>query len=325
MQGSRASRSTNELDAFVRRVTESHLVAAADPRQSQTLAMIDRLLSEQMRALLHVPAFQSLEAAWRAVSFLVRRVETASQLKLYLIDISKGELAADLRASQELHSSGVYQLLVGKSVGTPGAEPWTLIVGNYEFGPESEDAELLGRLAKVAKGAGAPLLAAASSRLVGCVSLAETPHPREWTLPANAEGAAAWAGLRALLEVAWIGLALPRFLLRLPYGKRTDPIESFDFEEMAQPPAHEDYLWGNAAFACAVLLAQSFSEDGWTMRPGTHTQIDGLPLHVYEQDGESELKPCAEVLLTEEAAERILDAANYAAGVVQRAGRGASS
>lgn len=102
-------------------------------------------------------------------------------------------------------------------------------------------------------------------------------------------------------------MALPRFLLRLPYGKKTDPIESFDFEEMPEAPAHEDYLWGNPAFAWAVLLAQSFREYGWEMRPGLHAQIDGLPLHVYEHDGESELKPCAEALLTEEAAAHVLD------------------
>ncbi len=108
-------------------------------------------------------------------------------------------------------------------------------------------------------------------------------------------------------EASAIGLALPRFLLRLPYGKKTDPIESFDFEEMPEAPSHEDYLWGNPAFACAALLAQSFSEYGWEMRPGAHAQIDGLPLHVYQRDGESELKPCAEALLTEDAAAHILE------------------
>lgn len=302
------SRTANELDAFVRRITEPHLVAAADPRQAEAVAMIDRVLSAQMQALLHVPTFQALEAAWRAVYFLARRIETSHQLKLFLIDISKEELAADLGASQDLRSSGLYRLIVEKSVETPGAEPWAFIVGNYEFGPQREDAELLGRLAKVAKAAGAPFLAAASPRLLGCTSLSETPNPRDWRSAPSDEESAAWDALRRLPEATLVGLAMPRFLLRLPYGKKTDPIESFDFEEMAQPRVHEDYLWGNPAFACALLLAQSFNEYAWDMRPGTHSQIDGLPLHVYEHDGESELKPCAEALLTEEAAERILDA-----------------
>jgi len=304
---SQPSRTANELDGFVRRVVAPHLVAATDPRQAETLAMLDRALSVQMRALLHVPAFQRLEAAWRAVYFLVRRIETGAQLKLYLVDVSREELEADLNASHNLTGTGAYQLLVEKSVATPGADPWAVIVGNFEFGPTRADAELLGKLAKVAQSAGAPFLAAASPRLLGCESLSEAPHPRQWTLPPDPESVLAWAALRALPEAPWLGLALPRFLLRLPYGKETDSIGSFDFEEMAQPPAHEDYLWGNPSFACALLLAQSFSDSGWDMRPGIHNEIVGLPLHVYERDGESELKPCAEALLTEDTAECILE------------------
>ena len=305
--GTRPSRPVNKLDAFVRRITEPHLVAAADPRQAETLDMIDRALSDQLRALLHVPAFQALESAWRAIHFLVRRIETGTKIKLYVFDISKEELAADLGRSQDWQASGVYRLLVEKSVGTPGAEPWAIIVGNYEFGPEREDAELFGKLARVAKALGAPFLAAASPRLLGCASLAESPHPRDWQSPPDADSAAAWAALRALPEAAWVGLALPRFLLRLPYGKETDPVESFDFEEMPGEPRHEDYLWGNPAFACALLLALSFSEDGWEMRPGSHSEITGLPLHIYKREGESEVKPCAEALLTEEAAAAIME------------------
>jgi type VI secretion system protein ImpC len=301
------ARVPDELQDFVRRVTEPHSVAAPDPHQAELIGVTDDALGAQMRALLHAPAFQTLEAAWRALFLLVHRIETGSQLKLYLIDISKEELAADLNSSHDLRSSGAYKLLVKKTVGTPGAKPWTLIVGNYIFGPEREDAELLGRLARIANAARAPFIAEASPRLLGCVSLADAPSPQDWRRTADADSATAWAALRGLSEASAIGLALPRFLLRLPYGKKTDPIESFDFEEMPGSPLHQDYLWGNPAFACALLLAQSFNEYGWDMRSGVHAQIEGLPLHVYEQDGESELKPCAEALLTEDAAERILE------------------
>jgi type VI secretion system protein ImpC len=269
--------------------------------------MIDRALSSQMRSLLHVPAFQALEAAWRAVFLLVRRLDTDSLLKLYLIDVSKPELAADLRSTEALLSTGLFRLLVDRSVSTPGAEPWALIVGNYTFGPTRQDASTLSRVAQVASAAGAPFLAGASPRAVGCESFAETPYPEEWKWRAEAEDSAAWAALRQRPEAAYLGLALPRFLLRLPYGATTDPVESFSFEEMPESVAHEDYLWGNPAFACALLLAQSFSESGWQMRPGAHSELDGLPLHVYEKDGDSELKSCAEALLTERAAGKILE------------------
>ncbi len=278
-----------------------------DDRQAAALQVIDRALSAQMRALLHTPAFQALEAAWRAVYFLVRRVETSTQLKLYLIDISQEELCRDVLSSPDPGKTQTYRLLVEKTVGTAGAERLALIVGNYTFGTKRDDAEALGRIAKIAHAASAPFLAAASSTLLGCASLTETPHPRDWKTPLEPDAARAWDVLRRSPDATWIGLALPRFLLRLPYGKETDAIESFDFEEMPGEPQHQDYLWGDPAFACALLLAQSFSDDGWEMRPDTHSEITGLPLHVYKHDGENELKPCAEALLTEEAAERILE------------------
>ena len=295
----------DEVQEFARRVSESSAVAAADPRQTEVVAMIDRATGGQMRALLHVPDFQALEAAWRALFLLIRRIETNSLLKLYLIDISQAELAADLTASTDLRATGTYKLLVERSVRTPGAEPWTLLVGNYTFGPQREDVELLGKLGKVASAAGAPFIAGASPRLQGCTSFERTPEPRSWNL--TPELTESWAALRGLREASSLGLVLPRFLLRLPYGKKTDAIESFDFEEVAETPAHEDYLWGNSAFICALLLAQSFSEAEWEMRPGAIAEIDRLPLHAYERDGEQDLKPCAETLLTEDAAEQMME------------------
>ena len=246
-----------------------------------------------------------LEAAWRAVFLLVRQLETGSQLKLYLIDISKDELAADLRSARDLRHTETYRLLVEQSVETAGAEPWSILVGNYRFGPENEDAGLLSQLAQIAGRAGAPLLAEASSRLLGCASLASTPQPRDWESPQQLSRG--WAELRRRPEAAFVGLALPRFLLRLPYGRKTSSLESFNFEEFAEAPAHEDYLWGNPAFAVGLVLAQSFTEAAWEMRPGTVTELQNLPLHVDRSNGESESKPCAEVLLTEDAVERLLE------------------
>jgi len=302
----RPRRSTDEIHDFAQRVVAEHLVSTPDPRQPEIVAVIDRAIGSLMRAILHNPDFQALEAAWRATFLLVRQLETGSQLKLYLVDISKQELAADLSSATDLRATGLYRLLVEQTVETPGAEPWSIIVGNYSFGSSSDDAQLLSRLAKIASRARAPFLAAASPRLLGCSSLAATPHPREWKVR-EPELARAWAELRRLPEVGSIGLALPRFLLRLPYGKKTSPVESFEFEEFPETPVHEEYLWGNPGFALALLLAQSFSEAGWEMRPGSAMEIDQLPLHISPKAGESQAKPCSEVLLTEDAVERILD------------------
>jgi len=301
----RSRRPPDEIGEFAKQVVAQHLVSMPDPRQAEILAVIDRALGSLMGAVLHNPDFQSLEAVWRATFFLVRQLETSSQLKLYLFDISKQELAADLGSSTDLRDTGVYRLLVEESVETPGAEPWAIIVGNYSFGAGDDDVDVLSRMARIATRARAPFLAEASAHLLGCSSLASTPRPREWKASQNLSRG--WAGLRHLPEAEAVGLALPRFLLRLPYGKGTSPLESFDFEEFAEVPVHEDYLWGNPAFAVALLLAQSFSEAGWEMGSGSTSEIANLPLHVYPRDGGSESKPCAEVLLTEDAAVRVMD------------------
>jgi len=301
----RPGHSSDEVGEFARRVVAQHLVSTPDPRQPEILAVINRAIGSLMRAVLHNPDLQALEAIWRSTFLLVQQLETGSRLKLYLVDISKPELAADLSSATDLRDTAVYRLLVENSIETPGAEPWAIIVGNYSFGPGNEDAELVSRMARIAHRARAPFLAEASAHLLGCTSLASTPHPREWKGPGKLAGG--WAELRRLPEADAVGLALPRFLLRLPYGRETCPLESFEFEEFPELPVHEDYLWGNPAFAVALLLAQSFLEARWEMDAGTATEVDKLPLHVYRRDAQTESKPCAEVLLTEDAVERIVE------------------
>jgi type VI secretion system protein ImpC len=300
----RSRRKPDEVRDFAQRVAAQHLVSAPDARQPQVLSVIDRGLGALMRAVLHNPDFQALEASWRAMFLLVRELETGPQLKLYLIDVSKEELAADLKAEVELRNTGLYRLLAEQSVETAGAEPWAIIVGNYNFGARSEDAKLLSRIAGIAHRARAPFLAEASPRLLGCALLTSASDPREWKIPEALCGD--WANLRRRPEADFVGLALPRFLLRLPYGKKTSPVDSFDFEEFPGVPLHEDYLWGNPAFALALLLAHSFSAEGWKLQPGAMSELDRLPLYVYENGVEFESKPCAEILLTEDGVERLL-------------------
>ncbi len=300
-------RAPDAVQEFARRVAAEHLVSAPDPRQPEVLGVMDRAIAQLMRAILHNSDFQSLEAAWRATFLLVRLLETGSTLKIYLFDISKEELAADLESRKDFRETGAYRLLVQQSVETPGADPWAIIVGNYSFGADNKndnkDADFLSRMAQLARRAGAPFLAEASPRLLGCSSLVAENCWRTLSEPP-----AAFTALRHLPEADALGLALPRFLLRLPYGKQTSPLESFDFEEFPGAPVHEDYLWGNPAFVVALLLAQSFAESKWKMRPGSVSSLTGLPLHLYRHNGDSEVKPCAEVLLIDDAVDCILSA-----------------
>ena len=278
----------DDLRSFVERVVAPYTVPAEDPDLPRLRGMVDAEAGVRMRALLHHSAFQALEAAWRGVFHLIRAIETGSELKLYLLDVSKAELAADLSSADDLRDSQAWRILVDETVAT-GGDAWSVVAGNYAFAPTAGDAELLGWLARMMSFAGAPFLGEAD--------------------PGNSGEAAApeWERLRRLPAACWIGLAMPRFLLRLPYGKKADPLESFDFEEMPGAPNHREYLWGNPAFACVQLLAEAFAHDGWEMRPGAHPEIGRLPMHIYEADGEKHAKPCAEVLLTERDIEWIQD------------------
>jgi type VI secretion system protein ImpC len=297
----------SEWDAFLQKIVGPHLVPGDDPEQEELVAAVDASISGLMQTILHHPDFQAIESAWRALRFLVNRVETDALLKVYLLDISKDELAADLRASDDLETTGTYRLFVEQATGIPGGEPWAMLAGNYTFDKTREDAEILGRMAIIARLAGATFISAAHDHFLGCDSLAHTPDSDDWKRSVDAKDRQAWEALREFPDVTYLGLVLPRFLLRLPYGEACDPVNYFDFEEMPEGSAHENYLWGNPSFACALLLAQAFSRYGWNLRPGVIQDIGGLPLHVYKKQGESVIKPCAEVIFTEKAMQRILD------------------
>jgi type VI secretion system protein ImpC len=298
-----------EWQSFLQSIVSPYAVPKEHPMAQELCAQVDAAMSQIMRTVLHAPAFQVLEAAWRGLSFVVDRLETDSQLQLYLLDLPKSELAADLLTRNDLQSTALYRLLVHEAVRTPGAHPWAVVGGVYTFDRTTEDVAMLERIASVCKEAGAPFLAAASPGIVGCPSFGTAPDPDDWKTAATQEREQeCWDHLRHVPEAAYVGLALPRFLLRLPYGQKTEPISAFTFEEMVGVPNHEDYCWGNPMFTCLVLLGQAFSESGWEMNPGSIKDIEGLPLHVYQDDsGESTVKPCAEAWFTEQAAECVLD------------------
>ena len=294
--GARPARALDDFQAMVRDIVAPYVEPKPDPQRADLVAQVDSAISGQMRALLHHPDFQALEAAWRGLFFLIRRLSTDENLKVYIFDVAKPELAADMVAT--------YELLIE---GAPQGEPWSVLAANYTFDASGDDLQLLGRMAAVARHAGAPFLGAASPRVLGCDSLGETPEPRKWRAGSTQSGADAWDALRRLPQASWLGMVLPRFLLRLPYGKQNESTERFAFEEFPESPRHEEYLWGNPALACAYLLGEAFLESGWEMRPGEICEISGLPAHIYKADGESHLKPCGEAQLGEPAVEAMLD------------------
>jgi type VI secretion system protein ImpC len=296
-----------DINALLRETVKPYIIPAPDPKQAELLSQVDQAISGQMRAILHQPDFQWLEATWRMLHFLVSWVETDETLKIYIIDVSKEELSADLASADALQSTGTYKLLVEQSVSVPGAEPYAVLVGGYTFDQTTEDIGLLRQLARIAQAAGAPLLAAADSHFAGCQSLAATPDPNDWRRQPEPATGQLWQQVRQSPEAAYIGLVLPRFLLRLPYGRETDPIDRFDFEEFSPLAGHEQYLWGNSTVIGVCLLAEAFREFGWALTGGLGQDLAGLPMHIYTCDGEKHITPCAETILTERAMEVLIE------------------
>jgi type VI secretion system protein ImpC len=200
-----------DLQGFLDHVMAESIVPGKDPDQEAVVARADAAIAELLRALLHQRDFQALESAWRALFFLTRRLETGADLAICLFDVSKADLLADLNEASDLRATAFFRQVVGPA---ETGEPWALVVGNYSFGPNAEDVEMLARIAMIARQAEAPFLAAAEPAVLGCPSLTGMAEPREWR--PDPEAAQFWQALRELPEAAAVGLLLPRFLLRLP-------------------------------------------------------------------------------------------------------------
>ncbi len=275
------------LHELLKQIVAPHVVAAKDPQQDAMLATVDQSLAAMMRAVLHHPDFQTMEALWRSVDFLVRRLETDIHLQIILLDITAEEIAADLSREDALESSGLYQLLVELPAQDANQGPYSAIVGHYLFEHTAPHAELLGRLARIAAQAQAPFIAGISPACID-VKPDDVPTPTQ----------EAWRALQALPEAAWVGLTTPRFLLRLPYGEKTEPVDSFDFEEYDIAMGPRALLWGNSAVLAGFLLGANFTRDGVKMTARGILGVNELPLYYYDdKDGDQVALPCSERLL----------------------------
>ena len=292
------------VDALVRRAVAAHDAPTVAPEQGHLVRGVDAAVAERMRRLLHDPSFQALEAAWRTVQLLASRLELDASLELYLLDVTRAELAV-AAAEPELARTGLWKTLVERRQGADGGPVWSMVVSLEAFDASQADVSLLASLAATAAAGGAPLIATASPGLFGCETLADLSDPDQWQ-PLDADHQARWQALRQSPLAPWIGLVAPRLLLRLPYGKGTDPLERFDFDELAGVDPAQGLLWGHPGAACALLAGLAFSEDGWRLDLDTQLDIDDLPAWIYDDGGERQLYPCAGAWLGERAADALL-------------------
>ncbi|WP_437766419.1 type VI secretion system contractile sheath large subunit [Sorangium sp. So ce281] len=265
------------------------------------IAEIDVKLSRQIDEILHDPSFQKLESAWRGLKFVIDRCDFRENVKVEMLNCSKEDLLADFEDAPEVPKSGLYKIVYSAEFGQFGGKPVGAIIANYEFGPGPQDIALLQKCAAVATMSHAPFIAAAGPQFFGLKDFQGLPNLKD--LKALFEGPqyTKWNAFRETEDARYVGLVMPRFLLRLPFGANTVPVKAFNYEEDVVGK-HDAYCWGNATYAFATRLADSFAKYRWCpniIGPQAGGSVENLPLHQYEAMGEIQTKVPTEIMLTE--------------------------
>ena len=253
------------------------------------IAAIDVKLTKQVNLILHHPDFQALESAWRGLHHLVNNTETDETLKIRFMCISKNELGRTLEKFEGTawDQSPIFKKIYTQEYSALGGEPFGCIVGDYYFDNSSTDTALLGNMANICAAAHAPFVSAAAPTLFNMDSWQDLMNPRDLTKIVGTPAHAKWASLRKSEDSRYIGLTLPRVLGRLPYGAKTAPVETFDFEEQVSDGDHDRYCWMNAAYAMGVNINRSFKWYGWCTRiRGVESggAVTNLPVHDFPTD-----------------------------------------
>lgn len=307
----KSERARQEVESAVRTLAEQVLnqsdIVADDVTQTINayVAEIDRKLSEQINLILHHADFQKLEGAWRGLHHLVFNTETDPLLKIRVMNISKKELAKNLKRFKGVawDQSPVFKKVYEEEYGQLGGEPYGCLIGDYYFNHSPQDVELLRSVSQIAAAAHAPFIAAADASLLGMDHWDELSNPRDLSKIFSTPDYAAWRSLRETDDAKYLALTMPRTLARQPYGAKSDPVEAFDFEEDVQGADASRYTWQNAAYAMAVNINRSFKQYGWCTRiRGVESggAVENLPVHTFPtDDGGVDMTCPTEVAITD--------------------------
>jgi type VI secretion system protein ImpC len=267
------------------------------------IAEIDESLTKQVNRILHDPKFQTLEATWRGLHYLVMKTETSERLKLKVLNYSKDDLQKDLEKAADFDQSALFKKVYEDEYGTFGGKPYSMLLGAYEFGRNPQDVELLKKVSSVAACAHTPFVAAAYALLFDLADYAELSRPRDLNKIFESAELQQWKEFRETEDSRYITLALPRVLLRLPYGEKTVPVEEMDFTEDVDGTDALRYLWGNAAFILTERITNAFAQYGWTAAiRGVEGGglVEGLPMHVINtRDGDKAIFCPTQVAITD--------------------------
>ncbi|MCP3867686.1 MAG: type VI secretion system contractile sheath large subunit [Gammaproteobacteria bacterium] len=267
----------------------------------EMITEIDKKLGLQVDEVLHNSDVQKLESAWRGLKLVVDRTNFRENIKLEILNVSKEALLEDFEDAPEITKSGLYKHVYTAEYGQFGGQPVGTMIANYDFGPSAPDIKLLQFSASVAAMAHAPFIAAASPQFFGVENIQELPNLKDIKSIFEGPQYAKWRSFRESEDARYIGLTMPRFLLRLPYEPENNPVKAFEYEESIEGD-HDRYLWGNTAFAFATRLTDSFAKYRWCpniVGPQSGGAMEDLPLHQFEAMGQIETKIPTEVLVSD--------------------------
>ena len=275
----------------------------ASDRMSEKVAIIDNQLTKQINLVMHEPAFQTLEATWRGLHFLVMNTETGATLKLRVLNVPKNDLLKDLQKAVEFDQSALFKKVYEDEFGTYGGDPFSFLVGDYEFGRHPEDIELLEKISGVAAAAHAPFISSAYSKLFDMEDFFSLSQPRDLTKIFESAELIKWRSFRSSEDSRYVALTLPKVLLRLPYGPETAVAEGFDFLEDVDGTNAKKYLWGNPAYVLGQRITNAFSKHGWLAAiRGVEGGglVEGLPAHTFKTEaGDIKLTCPTQVSITD--------------------------
>ena len=267
----------------------------------QFIAAIDEKMGNQLDQILHHPNFQKIESAWRGLRLAVDRTDFRENIKFEILNATKDDLLEEFQDFPDITKTGYYKHVYTAGYGQFGGEPVGAIIANFEFGSGAQDMALLRNLASVSAMAHAPFVAAAGPNMFGLESYEELANLKDMDAVFDSPAYAKWNGFRESEDARYVGMTMPRFLLRTPYGPEGNPIKAFNYEEKVTD-SHEKYLWGNMAFAFATRLTESFAKYRWCpniIGPQSGGAMEDLPIHNYQAMGELQTKISTEVMVSD--------------------------
>ncbi|WP_445493458.1 type VI secretion system contractile sheath large subunit [Photorhabdus sp. SF281] len=266
------------------------------------LSELDQQISRQLDVVMHHPAFQQVESAWRGLKFLVDRTDFRQNVSIDLLDVTKDDLRQDFDDAPEIVQSGFYLHTYIQEYDTPGGEPIGSVIANYEFDAGAQDIALLRHIAKVSAAAHMPFISAVGPAFFGKKTMEEVAAIKDIASYFDRAEYIKWQAFRDSDDARYIGLTMPRVLGRLPYGPDTVPVRAFNYVEEVTGPDHNKYLWTNAAFAFAANLVRSFISNGWCVQirgPKAGGAVTDLPIHLYDLGTGNQVKIPSEVMIPE--------------------------